>query len=81
MVRLHTMMTMSKSTPHLPAGEFKAKCLALLDAQQSYVITKRGRPVARLVPLPSGKPRSLRGSLLADDGIMDPVDADWDAAR
>jgi len=39
----------------IPAGEFKAKCLKLLDEVQKQrrqiVITKRGKPVARLVPL------------------------------
>jgi prevent-host-death family protein len=43
----------------IAAGEFKAKCLALLDeVQQSrkeYIITKRGKPVARLVPAESRK--------------------------
>ena len=44
-------MVMSKT---IAAGEFKAKCLALLDEVQErrseYIITKRGKPVARLVP-------------------------------
>jgi prevent-host-death family protein len=39
----------------IAAGEFKAKCLHLLDevaAQRApLVITKRGKPVARLVPI------------------------------
>jgi prevent-host-death family protein len=39
----------------IPAGEFKAKCLKLLDEVQQHrrqiVITKRGKPVARLVPM------------------------------
>ena len=38
----------------IAAGEFKAKCLHLLDevcrSQTEIVITKRGRVVARLVP-------------------------------
>jgi prevent-host-death family protein len=38
----------------LPAAEFKARCLALLDRVhdrgESITITKRGRVVARLVP-------------------------------
>lgn len=36
----------------IPATEFKAKCLALLDriGPEGVVITKHGRPVARLVP-------------------------------
>jgi prevent-host-death family protein len=47
------------------ASEFKAKCLRLLDevaeSGHSLVITKRGRPVARVTPAgQSHKP--LRGS-------------------
>jgi prevent-host-death family protein len=44
----------------IPAGEFKAKCLKLLDEVQQQrrqiVITKRGKPVARLAPLPEDMP-------------------------
>jgi len=44
----------------IPAGEFKAKCLKLLDeVQQQHrqiVITKRGKPVARLMPLSADIP-------------------------
>lgn len=39
----------------MAAGEFKAKCLAVMDEveakREAVVITKRGRPVARLVPI------------------------------
>jgi prevent-host-death family protein len=39
----------------IPAGEFKAQCLKLMDEVQhqrrQIVITKRGKPVARLAPL------------------------------
>jgi prevent-host-death family protein len=52
----------------VPAGEFKAKCLALFDqvetSRKSFVVTKRGRPVARVVPMPSNARRSLLGSLI-----------------
>ena len=38
----------------IAAGEFKAKCLALMEdvrtTRQPIVITKRGKPVAKLVP-------------------------------
>ena len=38
----------------VPAGEFKAKCLALLDevakTGETLVVTKRGKPVARILP-------------------------------
>lgn len=39
----------------IAAGEFKAKCLHLLDevaeTRAPLVITKRGKPVAKLVPI------------------------------
>lgn len=38
----------------MPAGQFKSRCLAVMDqVQQSgepVLITKRGKPVAKLVP-------------------------------
>jgi len=44
----------------ISATEFKAKCLALLDevgrTGEPLVITKRGRPLARLVPAGEEKP-------------------------
>jgi antitoxin (DNA-binding transcriptional repressor) of toxin-antitoxin stability system len=67
----------------VPAGEFKAKCLAIFDEvetrRRSFVITKRGRAVARVVPLPAGKGTSLRGSLLHEEDLLAPVAAEWDA--
>ena len=42
-------------TIKIPAGEFKAKCLALLDEvrdeRKELVITKRGVAVARILPM------------------------------
>ena len=37
----------------IPAARFKAQCLALLDRvdPEGIVITKHGKPVARLVPI------------------------------
>ena len=39
----------------IAAGDFKAKCLAVMDdvqaKRQSVVITKHGKPVAKLVPV------------------------------
>jgi prevent-host-death family protein len=38
----------------IPAGEFKARCLRIMEEVRKYrtplVITKKGRPVAKLVP-------------------------------
>ncbi len=50
------------------ATEFKARCLELMDRvaerRETYVITKRGRPVAKLVPadVPASK-KSILGCL------------------
>ena len=63
----------------IAAGEFKAKCLQLMDEVQEegieLVITKRGKPVAKLVPADAEK--------TADDGWgcmkgrVKFIDADW----
>lgn len=49
----------------LTATEFKAKCLYILDHLQpgGLVITKRGQPVARVLPVTSVDNSKLIGSL------------------
>ena len=41
-------------TPSVPAAEFKATCLELMDRVREtgveYVVTKHGKPVAKLIP-------------------------------
>ena len=38
----------------MPAGEFKARCLSVMEkvraTREAVLITKRGRPIAKLVP-------------------------------
>jgi prevent-host-death family protein len=70
------------------ASEFKAKCLALMDevqrTGQSVVITKRGEPVADLVPHRSAKPGArgiLKDRLVIIGDIMSPIDVEWDAMK
>ena len=48
----------------IPAGKFKETCLALLDSvdPEGIVITKHGKPVARLTPF-SADSASLIGAL------------------
>jgi len=66
------------------AGEFKAKCLELMDqvaaTGESIVITKRGKPVAQLAPV-TVKPRSLfgfaKGHIEITGDIISPLDIDW----
>jgi prevent-host-death family protein len=63
-----------KDTRTVRASTFKAQCLALLDQVErthvEIVVTKRGRPVARVVPL--DRPESRQSTdhsvtLLADE--------------
>ena len=69
------------------AGDFKAKCLQLLDEvaaqREALIITRRGKPVAQLVPMPPATALfgALAGSVLQDADIVSPIDADWDATR
>jgi prevent-host-death family protein len=78
-------MTMKKGAQEISASEFKAKCLKLLDrvarTRQPLTVTKRGKPVARVVPLVATDPRSLRGSLKIHGDIVAPLDVEWEADR
>lgn len=69
----------------IPAGEFKARCLKLMDevAQQhrEIVITKYGKPVAKLVPVDDEVDDSfgaLRGSVIYREDITAPDHESWD---
>jgi len=69
----------------MAAGQFKARCLKLMDevAEQhrEVVITKYGKPVARLVPVEEEVPDSfgaLRGSVVYHDDIVAPDHEPWD---
>jgi len=50
----------------MPAGEFKAKCLRVMEDVRKYrtpvVITKKGKPVAKLVPVDEPK-KSIFGCM------------------
>ena len=50
----------------IPAGQFKAHCLKLLDDvsdnRRSLLITKHGKPVAKVMPVDK-KPRKLFGCM------------------
>jgi prevent-host-death family protein len=76
---------MSDAKNEVAAAEFKAKCLAILDevadSGREIVITKRGKPVAKLSPIEP--PKSLVGSvkiLCSDEELFSPFgDEEWDA--
>lgn len=60
----------------MAAGEFKTKCLMVMDQVQKtgepVLITKRGKPVAQLVPAP-GSPEDIfdymRGKVIIPDDL------------
>lgn len=70
----------------IPAAVFKAECLKLMDevarTGQPVVITKHGRPVAQLVPVPA-EPGSLFGymknTVKIKGDIVAPTDESWSA--
>lgn len=70
----------------IPAGEFKAKCLKLMDQVRDtgteIVITKRGTPVAKLVPVETGKhpPLSgfMKGTVEIKGDIIGPFHEEWE---
>ena len=73
----------------IPAGEFKAKCLQLMDrvarTREPIVITKRGRAVAKLVPPDDPAPRPLlfgymAGSAEIRGDIVQSAPLEWSAA-
>lgn len=69
----------------IAAAKFKEQCLSLLDEvdQEGIVITKRGRPVAKLIPYAADS-ASLIGSLkdkLKIKGNILSTGMKWDAER
>ena len=68
----------------MAAGKFKDLCLKTLDevarTRSVVVITKRGRPVAKLVPCTPATPaRGLAGSVLRETGDPFSTGERWDA--
>lgn len=70
----------------IAAARFKAQCLKLLDevadTGETIVVTKRGKPVAKVAPIE--EPPSLKGSvtfLVSDDELMEPILEPWDVER
>jgi prevent-host-death family protein len=77
----------------IPAGAFKQGCLRILDevaeSHREVVITKRGKPVAKLVPVKQDREREeeilakLRGKsrmLVSEKEFLQPLttEAGWD---
>ena len=72
----------------IKASEFKVKCLAIIDEVErtgrAVVITKKGKPVATLVPHRASRPKVLgllRDRLFITGDIISPIDVEWDAIK
>jgi prevent-host-death family protein len=69
----------------IAAAEFKARCLSLIDEvdQDGIVITKRGKAVAKLIPVGTESSTligALKGKLRIKGNIVS-TGARWDAER
>ena len=88
------LMVMSTSRPSatspaaapatIGAGEFKARCLELMDhvaaTGEALVITKRGKPVARLVQIQTERPSLIGfspGAVEWMGDLVSPVSEPW----
>ena len=74
----------------IPAGKFKAQCLDVMDkvraTREPVLITKRGKPVAKLVPVERGTDDfigRLEGVIRIVGDIESPLEAPeaWEALR
>ncbi len=68
----------------IAAGKFKDTCLKMLDdvakTHTAVIITKRGEPIAKLVPYTKpAKRKSLAGSILKETGDPYSTGEKWDA--
>lgn len=77
---------MDKSLRRIPAGNFKAECLRLMDEvarrRTPIVITKRGKPVAKLVPVDERAPDvfgCMAGTATIHGDIVESIAVKWEA--
>jgi prevent-host-death family protein len=77
---------MSEIPNQISAADFKAKCLKLMDSVErdriQVIITKRGRPVARLVPYEENPPSLfgfMAGTGTISGDIVASLDETWHA--
>lgn len=83
-------MTNPTNTPRtIKASEFKATCLKLMDevaeTGEEIIITKNGKPVAKLTPTQNRPRRTWFGAdsdkLIFLGDVISPIDVEWDAEQ
>src|SRR5688572_6330366 len=82
----HMHIPMAKSSLDIPAAQFKAECLKWMDqvekTREPVVITKHGRPVAQLAPVPASPPSLfgyMKNTLKTASNLAATVDIEWSA--
>ena len=73
----------------ISVSEFKSKALGIIDKipkeQSEIIITKRGHPIAKVVPYNStdhSKPNRLRQYSINETDIVSPLgEDDWDSCK
>lgn len=72
----------------ISVSEFKAKCLALMEEVRErgveYVVTKRGTPIAKVVPVGAAAPDPfgfLSGTVLEEHDIVSPDHDVWEQSE
>jgi prevent-host-death family protein len=67
----------------IPAAKFKEQCLAILDQveEEGIVITKRGKPVAKLIPIRAASAELIGGlkGTIRIKGDITSTGLRWDA--
>jgi prevent-host-death family protein len=71
---------------HMPAGTFKARCLAVMKKVQAtgepVIVTKRGTPVVKVVPAQSEK-NDIFGFMMRKVKILgdieSPIPVEWES--
>jgi prevent-host-death family protein len=83
-------MVNKSSSKTVAAGEFKAKCLRIMDrvstTREPVIVTKKGKPLVKLLPISETTPEvfgCLRDRLEIVGDIESPIiaDADWEALK
>lgn len=79
---------MMLNTAHeISATEFKATCLKVMDQVHDkhieYVITKHGKPIAMIIPVPESETAEIFGCLAntatIHGDIISPIKDEWEA--
>lgn len=78
------------SVEEVAVSDFKARCLAILERVRAtgrpVLVTKRGRPLAQILPPPKPMPPNppfgcMEGTAWEVADIVQPLDDDWEALQ